>query len=104
MNPTSEEVDISGLDKAEVLLALYHGTRAVGMGVLHDNSNFSIDDAKNVVADSTRMYFDYVSGRPLKVNLSNSTFDPALYDRDAGPGTAAKVIECLREKVSAQQG
>ena len=33
----------------------------------------------------------------MKVDLSSDeSFDPALYDRDNGPGAAARVIEKLR--------
>ncbi|WP_280448617.1 hypothetical protein [Nocardia brasiliensis] len=41
--------------------------------------------------------FDYVLGRPVKVNLTGDEFDPARFDRDnGGPGAAQKIIDRLR--------
>ena len=35
-------ISIKGLDKAKVLQALHNGTRALGMGVLHDIGPISV--------------------------------------------------------------
>jgi hypothetical protein len=50
-------------------------------------------------------WFDYLSGRVMKIDLSKDELDPSLYDRDNGDGAAAQVIETLRntgETVSEQ--
>ena len=39
-------VSIKGLDKAEVLLALYNASHIQGMGFLSAVSNYSIEDAR----------------------------------------------------------
>lgn len=99
------QVDIKGLSKAAVLAALHNGTRALGMGIIHDlGRDMTEVEAEAVIAREAddlgfkqdRLYFDYVSGRPLKVNIAGDEFDAALYDRDAGEGAAERAIAALR--------
>jgi hypothetical protein len=94
--PVIDMIDIGGLDKAEVLAALHNNTRAVGLGRLHDRGDVTADDVRPQFEDRSRLYFDYVFGRPIKVDLSGDSFDPVLYDRDAGPGSARRAIDELR--------
>ena len=91
----------------EVVLALYRGTRPVGLGFIHNKNDLSIDDVRKELADrmETRpklLHIDYFFGRPLKVSLhlDDEVFDPRLYDRDAGSGAAACAIENLRASKS----
>ena len=89
-------IDISNLDKAEVLAALYNGASPQGLGFLqYDSEPMGTDVAQELLSKST--YFDYVRGRVMKVELSGDSFDPWLYDRDNGAGAAAKVIDALNE-------
>lgn len=94
--PSSYEmVDISGLDKAEVLKALYDAAKPLGMGALQFKpGDLSIEDARKAVEKD--LYFDYYLGRPLKVNLSGDVVSMALYDRDQGDGAGAEAIRKLR--------
>jgi hypothetical protein len=95
----SDQLDLSGLDKAVVLAALYDNARAQGMGWLHYTPNpMSIDEARALLSETT--YFDYVNGRVLKVDLSTDRLDTYLYDRDNGPGAAKRVIEGLRTQAA----
>lgn len=88
-------IDISGLDKAAVLAALYNGSRPQGMGILHfDATPMTAEMARPFV--SQRMRFDYLNGRVLKVDISGDTMDPRLYDRDLGDGAAARAVATLR--------
>ena len=89
-------ISIVGLDKAEVLAALYNAAVPLGLGFLHyDKRPMTAQEAKALLNSGT--YFDYLKGRPLKVDLrDDSEFDEWLYDRDQGLGKAAKVIESLR--------
>lgn len=48
--------------------------------------------AAELVKNNPSLYFDYVNGRPLKVDLSGDEFDPYLYDRDNGEGVADKAM------------
>lgn len=100
-------VNISGLDKAAVLAVLFNASTPSGMGFLqaqHGPSVMTIEDAKKVIGNGggehgplTGLGFDYLFGRPLKVNLTKDEFDPWGFDRDnGGPGTAQRLIEELR--------
>jgi hypothetical protein len=97
-----DEISYDGIDEAELVHALYHGTRPLGMGYLHNNERLAIEDVRaalaNYNADKGRIHIDYFSGRPLKVTLNRETktFSPRLYDRDAGTGEAARIVGELR--------
>lgn len=93
----TEHVDISGLPKGAVLAALYNASAPQGMGFLQARSGDMTEaEADGYLADSPS--WDYLMGRPLKVDLEGDTFDPWGFDRDnGGPGTAAVVIARLRE-------
>jgi hypothetical protein len=89
-------VSIEGLDKAAVLAALHNGTKALGLGRLRDlGRDMSVAEANGFIARHG-LRFDYLAGRPLKVDLEGDEFDPGLYDRDAGDGQAERVIAALR--------
>lgn len=94
-------VNIEGKDKAEILVALYNNTKALGMGHLHDlGRGMTIGEAKDILKEREsfsdevggRFYFDYVHGKPLKVDLSGDTVDLRLYDRDAGEGAGVRAL------------
>jgi hypothetical protein len=100
------EVDISGLDKVKVLQTLYNAKVPMGMGMLHyDPEPLSDDEAKRVIEYHTFLaddsgpetcYFDYVAGRPLKVDIAGDTVSMRLYDREGGEGMGDFVIHILR--------
>ena len=91
-------IDITGLDKAEVLHALYHRSRYQGLGLYAAVIKYSVEDARRDYAASESKYFDYLYGRVLKVDLSKDSFDSRLYDRDCGEGAAEEAINKLRGK------
>jgi hypothetical protein len=102
-------VDTKGLDKAEVLAALHRESKAQGMGILHDRGPLTVEQCRKVLAErqagakdefsfAEGLYFDYLTGRVMKVDLSNDDgFDPFLYDRDNGPGAAERAVSALRQ-------
>ena len=96
------QIDIKGLDKAEVLLALYNHSKPLGLGWLQEmgkKREYTLEDARRDLEESSPyFYFDYLYGRVMKVDLSKDTFDGWLYDRDNGEGEAQKVIDELRKK------
>lgn len=108
----SDEIDISDLDEAEVIAALHNGTRALGMGMLHDIGRIT---AEQVRADLDKegefgggflvngmRRFDYFHGRPLKPSIGNGKINSlALYDRDAGQGAGERVLANLRAEKKA---
>lgn len=106
-------IDITGLDKAEVLAALHGASKAQGMGFLHDRGPLSVEECREIVGTvgterseagvfaSGGMYFDYLRGRVMKVDIGGDSFDPRLYDRDVGEGAAERAIAPLRQSVAA---
>jgi hypothetical protein len=88
-------INIAGLNKAEVLAALYNASKPQGMGMLHyDPKPMTTDEASSLVGQG---YFDYLKGRVMKVSLSGDEFDPWLYDRDNGTGAAARAISHISQ-------
>ena len=95
-------VDISGLDKAEVLHSLYEGSHTQGMGFLAAVDKYTLEDARKDYERSSDKYFDYLHGRVLKVHLDGDSFDSWGYDRDLGEGAAQTVIDGLRKEKEAE--
>ena len=91
-------VDISGLDPAAVLAALYNASQQQGLGFLnpHGQRPMTVEDAASVLAVTPHRYFDYLHGRVMKVELAGVQIDVRLYDRDNGEGAGAAAIARLR--------
>ena len=96
-------LDIKGLDKADVLAALYNASRPAGMGFIQAGFAGPLDmthrQAAEIIAQtSADLSFDYLLGRPLKVDLHEDEFEPRWYDEYKGePGSAERVIAHLRQ-------
>lgn len=87
-------IDISKLDKGEVLAALYNNSKPQGLGFLHhDSAKMDKSEANDLLAEGT--YFDYLKGRVMKVDLRGDELDPRLYDRDNGEGAALRALSHL---------
>lgn len=82
-----------GLDKAEVLLALWNAASA---NLFHAAKSLSKEAATQALDSSSSI--DYLAGKPLKIDLSGNTFSTYLYNCDNGENKAQKVIEDLRKK------
>lgn len=101
-------VDITGLDPAAVLAALYNAARPLGLGFLHfDPTPMTTAEARALIDEQVaywtakglepRIHFDYLRGRPLKIGLTRTEVRGAwLYDRDQGEGKCAAVVAELR--------
>lgn len=89
-------VDISGLDKVEVLRALYAKSKDLGMGRLaFVPGDLDYNEAKEIL-DSQRGYVDYLKGRVMKVDLKGDTLSTRMFNRDNGDGAAEAIIKNLR--------
>jgi hypothetical protein len=86
-------IDISNLDKAKVLVALYNAARPQGLGFLHYTPEDMTYEQAVSILGSGHTYFDYLQGRVMKADLSGDSFDPYLYDRDNGPGAAWDALQ-----------
>ena len=93
----SNKISIKGLNKADVLVALFNRAKPQSMGFMHyDPKPMIRETAEKLLCEATD--FDYIQGRVMKVDLSSDAeFDPWFYDRDNGQGAAAEVIEALRK-------
>lgn len=102
-------VNINELDKAAVLAVLFNGSAPGGMGFLQAGNGpsvMTVEDAERVIDNGGspdpgfprgNLSYDYLFGRPLKVNLEKDEFDPWGFDRDnGGTGTAQRLIAELR--------
>ena len=99
-------MDISKYDKADVLRVLYDNAHPQGMGFLHfQPGNMSKEEAYKLLKahPSVNSYFDYLSGRVMKVDLSGNELDTGLYNRDNGPDAAEKAIASLDSCVQANK-
>lgn len=93
-------IDISGLNRADVLRTLYDAAQPQGLGVLHFTSEpMTAGEASALLKDGN--YFDYLKGRVMKIRIAGSEIDEGLYDRDNGPGAAARAINSLRHAATA---
>ncbi len=99
----SDTIDISGLDKAEVLAALFNASKQQGMGFLDASGagQMSVEDAREYTSEDRPQYYDYLRGRVMKVDLSKDELRTGLYDRDNGHGAAARALKPLLTAKSA---
>lgn len=112
-------VDISGLNKAEVLKTLWDNSKSLGMSVLGMSHEFRmwyqlemiaggkgdkipLEFAEKGIQSNPTLHFDYFEGRVIKCDISGDTFDSTLYDRDNGEGSAQAAIDklCIRYGIS----
>lgn len=94
----SNEIDISGLNRDELLEALWYNSKPAGffamMGI--PGATFDITEAKKELRNG---YADYICGRVIKADVySGDTADPKNYDRDNGQGAFRIVVDFLRSE------
>jgi hypothetical protein len=94
-------MNIKGLNKALLLAALYNNKSPLGMGWLQFKpGNMSPAEATKELLRSTS--FDYLYGRPMKIDLSGDELDLTLYNRDDEtclfPGET--IVEAVRKATS----
>lgn len=91
-------IEISKLNKAEILATLYNHSKPQGMGLLHYTPNSMTIKEAQVLLDEGQTYFDYLKGRVMKIDLSTNELETDLYDRDNGYGVCALIIATLVKK------
>jgi len=85
-------ISIKGLDKAEVLRALWE---AMLPAAFFRMSGAPVPGWETPSPDVLEGYIDYYNGRCIKADLTGDSFDPRPFDRDS-PVKAALVIAGLR--------
>lgn len=93
-------ISIKGLNKAEVLKALYDHSHVQGMGIFQTvpEGTVTVEHCQMLLDTTGYPYFDYLYGRVIKVDLSGDEFDERLYDRDCGPGAAERAVRPIRNR------
>lgn len=90
-----DTINISGLDKAEVLRRLYNHAKTLGLGIIHATPEDMTREEAQTLLNEGQTYFDYLNGRVMKVRLEGDEIGTALYDRDNGAGAAQAALEEL---------
>lgn len=116
----NEEIDVSDIDRAELLAELYNRAQPMGMGFLQARSGeMTVEEAQKLLdgesaetdyggflardrAPGKPARFDYLYGRPMKVEINGKTLRTWLYDRDHGQGAAEQAIAAVRERHAAE--
>lgn len=109
-----KSIDISGIDKAVLLAAVFNHAGQVNLGFLDASGGhaMSIPDARNIVQARMAMNavvkgepiwrsrFDYLRGRLLKVDLGGESFNQSdiyLYDQAHGKGRLEQAVAFARK-------
>lgn len=89
-------ISIKGMNKAEVLKALYDHSHVQGLGFIEavPDGTVTVEHCEELL--KKRDFFDYLYGRVLKVWLKGDEFDESLYDRDNGEGAAQRAVDSVR--------
>jgi hypothetical protein len=115
------KININGLPKEKVLAALYNASKQQGVGFLqaagaktiteaeaaeeiqHVKDNYARINAEvaernpDAKPQPVRLYFDYLRGRVMKVDITGDELDPWGFDRDNGEGAAERALRALLE-------
>lgn len=100
-------INISGIDKAELLAELFNASNQHGLGFLNlsgksgmtqEEAEAEIEQAKRY-SSKGRIEFDYLRGRVMKVDISGDELYPGLYDRDNGNGSCDRIVKRIRERM-----
>lgn len=92
------KINIEGLNKAQILMHLWNGSRQLGLGFMHTVGQASVvmneSEAQSLIHSmSGSMYFDYLRGRVMKIDLSRPMMETALYNRDNGFEAAETILK-----------
>lgn len=104
-------MNVAGLDKARILMALWNRAYAPGLGAMisavqkpmtiekaqeilkpFNASEFHVDDTFSNSPQQEPIYFDYLMGRVMKINIAPDWLDTRLYNRDNGHEAAELAI------------
>ena len=88
-------MNITGLNKAAVLVALYNNAKVQGLGFLQATCK-PMEEAEAAELLKEQSYFDYLHGRVMKIDMSGDEINTRLYNRDNGDGAAERVVDKLR--------
>lgn len=89
-------MDITGLDKAQVLAVLYNKAKVQDMGIYRFiKGDMEIKQAQFIL-DNGQYDFDYLYGRVMKIDLSGNEVNTCGYNLDNGENSAEKAVNSIR--------
>ena len=94
-------LDISDIDPAPLLAALYNRAAPIGYGFLSANPHdLTADEAEDILLDQyaetkSTIIWD-LRGRVIQSDFNPGAADFTLYDKAHGPGAAASVVRALK--------
>jgi hypothetical protein len=95
----SEMVDVTGIDRKELLEALWNNAQPAAFYILQniDPPPFKLESAMKTTHGT---YVDYACGRCIKADVfrKEDVIDPRLYDRDHGEGAFQRVVDSLKSE------
>ncbi len=89
-------MDVSDLNKARVLAALYNTAKQQGAGFLNFESTPMTEERAKKLLESGKTCYDYLNGRMLKIDLAQDEIDTRVYNQVNGFNAAENSIERLR--------
>ena len=89
-------VNIDGIDKVDLLIALHGASQPLGMGFIQEAACGGVLNRATAEDYLKQPYVDYCEGRVVKCDLTGPEMSTGLYDRDNGAGAAERVVEGLR--------
>ncbi len=96
-------MNIEGIDKATLLAALFNGSKQQGMGFMDKRGAdaMTVEQAQQELDGmAPRLYFDYLYGRVLKIDIRGDDLNTRLYNRDNGEGAAEAIVAAVSKGVS----
>jgi hypothetical protein len=96
-------INIEGLDKREVLKALFDAAHSHAKGWRkYDRNPMRLVSAGNILekAQESHTIVATIAGRDLYVDLSGNEFDPTLYNQHNGEGAAENALAPLLTRQS----
>ena len=93
---SANELDISDLDKVELLRQLWQNMQPASFFTMSGRTPPEFDRA--LAATAVVRYIDYFQGRCIKTDLSYNVVDTRLYNRDAGEGKFEAIVAEMRQR------
>jgi hypothetical protein len=90
-------IDITGVERAELLATLYNGAQPFGFGKNQfDPRDMTVAEAQTLL-DNGQTEFDYLKGRLMKVKFTgDALLDDWGYDKTYGIDVVQRVVDNLR--------
>ena len=99
---TTGIIDIKGLNKTAVLVALYNASKAQGSGfrnfdptpITEEEADKHLElNSRNEGTRHHKIFIDYLKGRIMKIDLAKDNLRVFDYNYDNGPGAAENALK-----------